>query len=143
MSVGPVEYVIIGFPGNQFSGAIVPELAKLIESGTIRVLDLIFVAKDAAGDVVAFEHDEHEALAAFSELDGEVGGLLTGEDIAHAAEALEPESSAALLIWEDTWAMPLVAALRESGGVLIEGARVPHDLIESAMGELAELTRTE
>jgi hypothetical protein len=139
MTHGPVEYLIVGFPGNQFSGDIVPELAKLIESGTIRVLDLVFVAKDAAGEIVAFEYDEHEALEAFGQLDGDVGGLLTGEDIAYAAEALEPDSSAALLIWEDTWAKPFAEALYASGGVLIESARVPRDLVETAMDELDEL----
>ena len=110
MSIGPVEYMIVGFPGNQFNGEIAPALADLITSGTIRILDLVFIAKDADGNHAAVEFDEHDALAGFGDLDGDVGGLISHDDIEYAAEALEPDSSAALLIWEDTWAKPLVDA---------------------------------
>jgi uncharacterized protein DUF6325 len=136
MSIGPVEYIIIGFPGNEFNGRIAPALADLIGSGTIRILDLMFIGKDAAGDVISFEFDQLDELAPFADLDGEVGGLIGQEDIDHAAESLEPNMSAALLMWEDTWAIPLVDALRDSGGVLIEGSRIPHDLIEAAFAGL-------
>ena len=136
MSIGPVEYLIVGFPGNQFNGEIAPALADLISSDTIRILDLVFIAKDADGNHVAVEFDEHEALEAFGALDGEVGGLISHDDIEYAAEALEPNSAAAHLLWEDTWAKPLVDALRSSGGVLIEAARIPHDLIEPALAAL-------
>ena len=136
MSIGPVEYIIIGFPGNEFNGRIAPALADLIGSGTIRILDLMFIGKDAAGEVISFEFDQLDELAPFADLDGEVGGLIGQEDIDHAAESLEPNMSAALLMWEDTWAIPLVDALRESGGVLIEGSRIPHDLIEAAFAGL-------
>jgi hypothetical protein len=137
-TIGPVEYMILGFPGNQFNGDIAPELVNLVQSGTIRVLDLIFIMKDEDGEVAAFEFDEHEDLKVFGGLDGEVGGLISDEDIAYAADNLEPNSSAALLIWEDTWAVPLVDALRGAGGVLLEGSRIPHDLMEAAMAESAE-----
>ena len=133
MSIGPVEYLIISFPGNQFRGEIVPALADLIESGTIRILDLVFIKKDADGTVVSFEYDALEEVAAFAGLDGEAGGLLNEEDIALAAEALEPNSSAALLVWEDTWAAPLAAALRNAGGVLVAGERIPHEIVEAAL----------
>lgn len=132
MAIGPVEYMIVGFPGNQFNGEIAPALGELIEAGTIRLLDLIFLTKDEDGNAAAVEFDEHGDLAAFGELDAEVGGFIGPEDIEHAAEALEPNSSAALLLWEDTWATSFVEALRASGGVLIEGSRIPHDLIETA-----------
>jgi hypothetical protein len=137
MTIGPVEYMIVGFPGNQFNGEIAPALADLIDSGTIRILDLVFIAKDADGNHLAVEFDEHEALSAFGSLDGDVGGLISHDDIEYAAEALEPDSSAALLIWEDTWAKPLVDAMRSSGGVLIEGSRIPNDLIEPALAALS------
>ena len=136
MAIGPVEYIIVGFPGNQFNGEIAPELAKLVESGTIRLLDLVFITKDADGNTAAVEVEDHEDLAIFANLDGEVGGLISDEDIEYAAEDLEPNSSAALLIWEDVWATPFVEAMRNSGGVLLEGARIPHDLIEAAQGVL-------
>jgi Family of unknown function (DUF6325) len=136
MTIGPVEYIIVGFPGNDFNGQIAPALAKLIESGTIRIIDLAFIAKDGEGTVAVVEFDEHEALAPFGELEGEVGGIISHEDLEHAAVDLEPNTSAALLIWEDTWATPLVEAIRDSGGVLIEGSRIPHDLIEDALAGL-------
>ena len=137
MTIGPIEYIIVGFPGNQFTGQIAPALADLIDNDTIRILDLVFISKDADGEVTAFEYDELEELAAFGDLDGEVGGLIGPDDIAYAAEGLDPNSSAALLIWEDTWAVPLVEAMRSSGGVLLEGGRIPHDLAEEAFAGLA------
>ncbi len=138
MSIGPVEYLILGFPGNKFTGQIVPELAKLIDGGLVRIIDLTFIMKDAAGGVEVVEYDAIEELAAFAGLDAEVGGILTEEDIAYAAQSLEPNSSAALLIWEDTWAGPFAAAVRNANGVILEGARVPREIIEQAMGALAD-----
>ena len=138
MTMGPVEYVIIGFPGNQFKGEIVPELVKLVEGGVIKIIDLIFIGKNEDGDVLVFEIDEDGDLsAAFASLDGEVGGVIGNEDIQHAAESIEPGSSAALLLWEDTWATPFVQAVRNAGGVLLEGSRIPQDLIEQAESLLA------
>jgi hypothetical protein len=136
MTTGPVEYIIVGFPGNKFTGEMAPELVKLVESGTVRVLDLIFVGKDADGSVASFELDELDALAGFGGLDADVGGLISPEDIEHAAELLEPNSSAALLIWEDLWATPFAEAVRRADGVLIEGARIPYELINTALEDL-------
>ena len=136
MTIGPVEYIIVGFPGNQFNGQIAPELVDLVESGTIRILDLIFIGKDADGSVVAFEIDELDAAAGFVGLDGEVGGLISAADVEYAAAALEPNSSAALLIWEDVWAARFAEAVRKSGGVLLEGARMPHELVEPLLADL-------
>jgi hypothetical protein len=137
MTTGPVEYIIVGFPGNKFNGEIAPELGKLVDSGTIRILDLVFITKDADGNVDAVEFEDHDDVALFNALEGEVGGLISAEDIDYAAADLEPNSSAALLIWEDVWATPFIEAMRASGGVLIEGSRIPHDLIEAAEAELA------
>ena len=137
MAIGPVEYIIVGFPGNQFNGEIAPELGKLVEKGLIRILDLVFIMKDADGEVSALEYEDHDDVALFNALEGEVGGLISTEDIEYAAAELEPNSSAALLIWEDVWAAPFVEAMRASGGILIEGSRIPHDLIEAAEIELA------
>src|SRR5262245_17528858 len=137
MTIGPVEYIIVGFPGNQFNGEIAPAVADLIDAKTIRILDLVFISKDADGNVTTFEFDQLDELAAFGDLDGEVGGLIGPDDIEHAAESLEPNMSAGLLLWEDTWAIPLVEAMRSSGGVLLEGGRIPHDLAEEAFVGLA------
>jgi hypothetical protein len=133
--MGPVEYIVVGFPGNDFNGQIAPELIALVESGTVRILDLIFIGKDAEGDVLTFEIDEL-GDAGFDQLPGEVGGLIGPEDIEFVAAQLEANSSAALLIWEDVWAAPFAAAVLESGGVLLQGARIPHAVIESALGAL-------
>jgi hypothetical protein len=140
MTIGPVEYVIVGFPGNKFNGEIAPALARLIDSNTIRLLDLVFVGKDADGDVVAFEFDELDELGAFGDLEGEIGGLITPDDIAHAAAGLEPNSSAALVIWEDLWASEFAGAVRDSGGVLLEGGRIPYELVEAALADLPAAT---
>jgi hypothetical protein len=136
MTTGPVEYIIVGFPGNQFNGQIAPELIALVESGTIRILDLIFIGKDADGSVATFEIDDLDNAAGFSTLDGDVGGLISPTDIEFAARSLEPNSSAALLIWEDVWAAPFAEAVRRSGGVLLEGARIPQELITPALADL-------
>jgi len=134
--MGPVEYILVGFPGNKFTGEIAPELVALVQSGTVRILDLIFIGKDADGSVVFFEIDELDSVAGFEGLEGEAGGLISPEDIEHAASMLEPNSSAALLIWEDLWAAPFAEAVRRADGVLLEGARIPHELIEPAMADL-------
>ena len=112
MATGPVEYIIVGFPGNAFNGDVAPELGRLVASGTIRILDLVFVIKDADGNVESMEFEDHDDVALFAAVDGEVGGMINQEDIDYAGEALEPGSSAALLIWEDVWAKPFVEALR-------------------------------
>ncbi len=135
MSIGPVNYLVVGFPGNEFNGDIAPELGRLVDSGLIRILDIVFVGKDTDGDVTVFEYDEHDGLALFAEIDGEVGGLANDDDIGYVAGMLEPGNSAALLIWEDLWAAPLAEAMRNSGGVALQGARIPHELIELALSE--------
>ena len=136
MAIGPVEYIVLAFPGNEFNGKVAPALAKLIESDTIRLLDLLFVGKDADGNVLAIEFDELEELAEFAGIEGEVGGIISEDDIAHVAETLEPNSSAALLIWEDVWATEFAVAVRESGGVLLEGARIPYEIVEAVFADL-------
>ena len=141
MTIGPVEYLILGFPDNKFTGQMAPELAKLIESGLVRLIDLTFISKDAEGNVSVVEYDAVEELAAFADVEGEVGGILTEDDIAHAAVSLEPNSSAALIIWEDTWAAPFAQAMRDANGVILEGGRIPHEFIAPALDALAaELT---
>jgi hypothetical protein len=134
--MGPVEYIVVSFPGNKFTGRIAPELVALVESETVRVLDLIFIGKDAEGDVLAFEIDDLGDVEGFDQLQGEVGGLIGPEDIEFVAAQLEPNSSAALLIWEDVWATPFASAVLESGGVLLQGARIPHEVITSALDAL-------
>jgi hypothetical protein len=104
----------------------------------VRILDLIFIGKDDDGEVLAFEIDELEGLGAFDDLEGEVGGLIGPKDIDFVASKLQPGSSAALLLWEDLWAGRFAQAVRDSGGVLLEGARIPHEIIEPAITALPQ-----
>jgi hypothetical protein len=137
VTIGPVEYLLIEFPGNKFTGEIVPALRRLIENGTVRIIDLVFIRKEADGATTTLEFDQLNEFAPFAALDGEAGGLIGNEDIAYAGAGLQPNSSAALLVWEDTWATELAQAIRNANGVVIEGARIPHDLVEQAFSELA------
>jgi Family of unknown function (DUF6325) len=138
--IGPVEYMIVAFPGNKFTGQIAPALAELVESGTIRIIDLTFVGKDADGNTAALELLEldPEVQEAFEQMGAEVTGLLGEDDIALAAEALDPNSSAALLVWEDLWAGKLTQAIRDADGVLIDIQRVPHEVVQAAREAVAE-----
>jgi uncharacterized membrane protein len=137
VAIGPVEYILIGFPGNKFTGEIAPALGRLIQNNTVRIIDLIFISKDEEGNIATFEFDQLEELAAFASLDGEAGGLVGEADIEYAAAALEPNSSAVLILWEDVWATELAQAVRHANGVVIEGARIPYEVVEEAFNELA------
>jgi len=140
MPIGPVEYMIVAFPGNKFRGDIVPALEELQDAGTIRIIDLAFVMKDGDGDVTAFEVGdlESEVGATFQALlGGERGGLFNEEDLEAAAEELEPNSSAALLVWEDVWAAKVAKAIRDADGVLLDLERIPQEVVEAAV-EYAE-----
>ena len=137
MAIGPVEYLILGFPGNNFTGRIAPALADLVDRGLVNIIDLTFVGKDDDGNLVTFEFDALEELAEFAGIDGEIGGLINDEDIAYAAAALEPGSSAAILVWENAWATTFAEAVRDADGVVLEGGRIPNELIEAALAELA------
>ena len=132
--IGPVDYAIIAFPGNKFRGEIAPALAELVESNTIRLIDVAFVGKNADGDVIALELTEldPEVQDSLDRLGIEVQGLLNEDDIADVAEALEPESSAALLVWENVWARTVTKAMRDAGGELVAFERVPHDVVQAA-----------
>ncbi len=134
-SIGPVEYMIVAFPGNRFKGEIVPALAELVQSGTIRIIDLAFVMKDADGAVVTAEMGDldSEVFQAFDALTPETLGLLNEEDLAAAGEELEPNSSAALLVWEDVWATKLRDAIVNAGGELLDLERLPYEVVQAAV----------
>jgi hypothetical protein len=135
MGIGPVEYMVVAFPGNQFKGEIAPALRELIDNGTIRVLDLAFVHKDAAGDVTAVELEVEgsEVHQAFDALTAERGGLINEDDLISIGEALDPDSSAAILVWEDLWAARFKEAVINAGGVLVDIQRVPYEIVDAAI----------
>jgi hypothetical protein len=132
--IGPVDYMIVSFPGNQFKGEIAPALAKLVESGTIRIIDLAFVGKSASGDIVAMELTDidPEVRKGFEKAGVEVNGLFNEEDLHAAGEELEPNSSAALLVWENVWARGVAQAMRNAGGELLDFERLPHEVVQAA-----------
>ena len=142
MTLGPVSYTVIAFPGNQFNGNIIPEIEKLVANGVVRILDLVFVMKDEKGDTVSLEFDQMDELAAFGDIEGEVGGLVNTEDLDHVAAGLPEGNSALVIVWEDLWARPLAEALLGSGGVLVDSARIPADLVEEAFAELAQALKS-
>jgi hypothetical protein len=126
--------MIVAFPGNEFKGEVAPELARLVENGTIRVVDLAFVGKSAEGKVVAFELTDldPEVRAGFEKAGVEVSGLFNEDDLMAAGEELEPNSAAALLVWEDLWATRLTEAIRDADGVLLDLGRIPHEIVVAA-----------
>ncbi len=136
MTIGPVSYTVVAFPGNKFNGNVAPEIARLVESGLVRVLDLVFVFKDDNGDAVTLEFDQLDELSPFGDLEGEVGGLINAEDLEHVAANLPPGNSALAVVWEDVWARSLVEAVVGSGGVVVDSARIPADLVNAALAEL-------
>ena len=134
MLLGPVEYIVIGFPGNKFKGDILPALGDLVSGGLIRVMDLAFVKKDADGSVLAFELEDlaTEEAEAFA-FEKAIGDLLNEEDLMLIADELEPDTSAAVLIWENLWARRFAKSVREAGGVLVDSNRIPYELVEAAI----------
>jgi hypothetical protein len=132
--IGPVEYLIVAFPGNRFRGEIAPALADLVDAGTIRIIDIAFVGKDENGEVMAFELTEldEDVREGLENLGAEVTGLFNEDDLMAAAEELEPNSSAALLVWEDVWAREVAQAMRDAGGEMLDFGRLPHEVVEAA-----------
>jgi len=132
--IGPVDYVVLAFPGNEFKGEIAPALDELVSAGTVRIIDTAFVGKDENGEVFTLEvtelaPDVQERLDA---LDIEVQGLFNDEELLAIGEDLEPDSSAAVLVWENVWARKVAQAIRDAGGVMIAFERVPHDVVQAA-----------
>ncbi len=130
MDIGPVEYVVIEFPGNRFNGEVAPALARLVEGGTVRIIDLVFVVKDVDGNVSSFEYDELEEAAELAGIEGEADGMLSDEDVLAIADDLSRDSSALLILFEDLWALEFGQAVVASGGELVAGGRIPRSLID-------------
>lgn len=135
MSIGPVEYMVLSFPGNKFKGEIAPALGELVDAGTIRILDLAFVHKDEAGDVVAVELEDEgsDILSAFNAITMDRDGLINDDDLALIGETLDANSSAAILVWEDVWATRLADAIANAGGVMVDIQRIPRDVVQAAI----------
>lgn len=136
--MGPIDYLVVEWPGRQPTGEAAPIVADLVERGIIRVLDLAFITKDADGEVAGLEiSDLGEQVEELKLFEGASSGLLGDEDVEEAAKALEPGTSAALLVFENRWAAPFASALRRSGAQLVASGRIPIQAILAAL-EAAE-----
>jgi hypothetical protein len=133
--LGPIDYVVLEWPGAfPDTSEVQPLLLDLVDRGIIRILDIGFVAKDENGEVTGLDvGDLKQVAAAFAEFEGASSGLLGFDDLEEAAAALEPGTSAAVLVWENRWAGPVAAALRRSGGQLVASGRLPVQAILAAL----------
>jgi hypothetical protein len=130
--------VVVKFPGNKFKGEIAPALGELVENGTIRIIDLVFIMKDEEGDVAAVEleelpGEEVASLTAFAA----PSGMLNDEDVDIVGQGLENNSSGLLLLFENVWAAKLAQAVRNADGELVANEGIPHDIVEAARADLA------
>jgi hypothetical protein len=125
--LGPVDYVVVEFPAgaSNFTGEMAAELRALVDSKTIRVIDVLILTKDADGSVEATELSDVDELGELETIEAELAELLAADDVAQLAVAMEPGSTAGVLIWENLWAAPFAAAARRSGGQLIADGRIP------------------
>jgi hypothetical protein len=133
--LGPVDWIVVEFPGSRFNGQIAPALLDLVERDLVRVLDLLVLKKDDDGSLEAFELsdlDEGE-VGELRTYESELAMLLSEEDVTSLAAAIEPGSSAAVLVWENVWAAPFASAVRRSGGQLVASGRIPIQALLAAV----------
>jgi hypothetical protein len=134
MPLGPVDVYVIAFPGNQFSGEIVPAILEQVENGTIRVIDVLFVTKDAEGNVgVLTIEDLGPEGAAFVQVDVMQAGALNEEDAEEISDDLEPNSSALLIAYENTWMQGLIGAFARAGAVPLSQVRIPASVVNEVI----------
>ena len=133
--MGPIDYIVVEFPGSKMNGEAFPHLVDLVDRGIVRILDLVFVTKDLDGSVKGiaitdFDEDGELDLAVF---EGASSGLISDEDINEAGGILEPGSSAGILVYENVWAGPFAAAVRRGGGQLVASGRIPIQAMLAAL----------
>jgi hypothetical protein len=145
--LGPVDYVVVGFPADKadFSGAMADELKNLMESGTVRVLDLLVVTKDEDGTISVAELRDHDdsLVGELRSLEADLSLMLAVEDVERIGGDLEVGSAAAVLVWENTWAAPFASAVRHSGGELLAMGRIPTQALIAAAEEDREAAQAE
>ena len=133
LEMGPIDYIVLEWPGRQPDGTVAPLILDLVDRGLIRILDVAFLGKDENGDAYAVDIADIDAADAFGVFDGASSGLLREEDLAEAASVLEPGTTAAVLVWENRWAAPVAVAIRKSGGQLVASGRIPVQAILAAL----------
>lgn len=132
-TLGPIDFLLVEFPGNKFNGEVLPSLVDLIATGSIRILDLAFIAKDESGDAVFGELEDVEDLGPISGLGAFLSDLISEEDLTSAAEGLPANSSALMIVWENTWAIPFINAVRGSGGDVVASGRLASSDVLAAL----------
>ena len=133
--LGPVDWIVVEFPGSRFNGEVTPTLTDLVDRGIIRILDLLMIRKAEDGSIEAFELgdlDESE-IGSIRSFETAMANVLSAEDVESAAAAVEPGSSAALLVWENRWAAPFGSAVRHAGGQLVASGRIPVQALLAAI----------
>lgn len=142
-TMGPVEFLLLGFEGNRFNGAIAPALADLVSDGLVRLLDVAVVMKDAEGEVLILEMQElpQDVADAVRAIAGADRGLLSEADLLEVADGLEPETTVAALLVEHLWASRFATAVRGAGGELLVAERIPGDLVDQARATLGAVAR--
>jgi hypothetical protein len=142
--LGPVDYVVVEFPAGaaNFTGEVITELTALIEAGTIRLIDVLILTKDEDGVIEANELSDFDDLGDLQAIEAELAELLAADDVAHLAAAMEPGSTAGVLIWENLWVAPFASAARRAGGQLIANGRIPIQAILASIEADESLTPT-
>src|SRR3954462_9708702 len=143
-SLGPVDYVVVEFPAgaSSFTGEMAKELVALVESGTIRLIDILILTKNSDGTIDAAELADIAELGELQALEAQLAELLAEDDVVHLAAAMDPGSTAGVLIYENVWAAPLASAVRHSGGKLLANGRIPIQAIIASI-EADEARATE
>ncbi len=133
--LGPVDYIVVEFPGSKFSAEIAPALRDLVERGLVRVLDLLVLKKDEDGTIEAFELSDFEdtEIGELRRHEGELAMLLSEDDVNAVAAAIDPGTTAGVLVWENSWAAPFASAVRHSGGQLVASGRIPIQALAAAI----------
>jgi hypothetical protein len=138
--MGPIDYVVLEWPGRQPDGTVAPLILDAVERGIIRILDVAFMVKGEDGAIATIE--AAEVGGEFTVLDGASSGLIGPEELEDAAEVLEPGTSAAVLVWENLWAAPIAVAIRRSGGQLVASGRIPIQAILATLDRLEAETES-
>lgn len=140
MPYGPIELLVVKFPGNQFTGEIIPALKELVDSGTIRIIDILFISKSEEEIVTEAELGEllDEVYAAFDPLVDELAGLLTHDDAVEISKLLPPNSSAGIMLFENAWAKRFADAIVAANGEVLLNERIPRAAIEELIAEQLE-----
>jgi len=133
--LGPIDYLVVEFPPgvSHFTGEMASELGKLVDAGIIRILDLVIVVKDENGDIEGLEIEDLDDVDELRAAEADLAELLAAEDVADLAAAMEPGTTAGVLVWENAWAAPFASAARRSGGQLIANGRIPIQAILASL----------